>query len=323
MAYRAYQNILRAGCSSDFQNVRLRKFLLPLHSLCYHTYTLWLFIVNDVQNLTIVGILFGALNASAAPMFSGRPASSLIQIISAVPSMAIWSVSNLLMFNMHNQRRSKAEDSLNKPWRPIPAGRITERQTTLLICALWPIVFSVTAMLGGLGPCLLQAVVCLWYNEFGGSDNPFLKNLANGIGIPCFLAGPLEVALGRSIFADGDVLPTWILLLSGAIVVTNHTQDFRDVKGDRAHKRVTVPLAIGDTNARVAAALGVFTFTQLSSLFWDAGLKTSGTAWVAGIVLVGNLFLNKSQKGDDLSWKKLWFIWMLSLFFLPFLKYHL
>ena len=82
-------------------------------------------------------------------------------------------------------------------------------------------------------------ISCLWYNEWRGAESPFLKNLLNGIGIRCFLAGPLEVlVLGSG--SGGSLLGypravQWLTLIAFAIITTSHRS--------RGHWRRPRPLA--------------------------------------------------------------------------------
>lgn len=294
-----------------------------IHRFLYHAHTAWLFICNDVKNVTTIGVLFAAVNSPIASVFSMGPGKSLAQILVATPAMVLWSWSNLFLFNLHNQRRGIEEDALNKPWRPLPSGRLTREQATLVTYCMYPITLIIAITCGGLVPCLLEAVFCLWYNEWGGSDNPCLKNILNGLGIPCFLIGPLEVATGHTMFSGQGRSTAWLSIIGGAIAITSHVQDFRDVEGDRAAGRTTVPIAIGDANARALAALSVGGFTGISCWFWHAGWSAATPAWIAAALLVANLFLQRGKKGDDRAWKKLWFIWMAGLFSMPLLTFPL
>ncbi|KAI1414495.1 hypothetical protein F5Y13DRAFT_178784 [Hypoxylon sp. FL1857] len=226
------------------------------------------------------------------------------RILATVPLQILWSWSNLFLFNLHNQRRAIAEDALSKPWRPLPSGRLSSQDATYVMYCMYPVTIMIALKCGGLVPCLLQSFCSLWYNEWGGDSDVVLKNLLNGIGIPCFLAGPLEVATGR------------------AMAMTSHVQDFRDVDGDRAAGRKTLPLVIGSTNARLLVILGVGSFTCLSCWFWETGLRESIFVWLMGFILLGNLFFNRTRRADDLSWKILWFLWMLGVYLLPVFMFH-
>lgn len=265
-----------------------------------------------------MGFLFGALNATVASAFAMGPTLSIRQIIASSPAMLIWSWSHLFLFNLHNQRHapSIAEDAINKPWRPIPAGRLSPKQATQIMYYMYPVIALVSLKLGGLLPCLLEVALCLWYNELGGSSNPFLKNFLNAFGFACFFAGPLEVVTGYSIFSGDMKAALWLFILASAITTMSHAQDFRDMDGDKAVDRITIPLLIGDLNARILLAVGVTGWSAVASWFWEASLLDSLVAWVAGAAMVGNFFRDRTRKGDAVSWK-LFPLWLLGLFLLP------
>ncbi|KAI0190474.1 hypothetical protein EV127DRAFT_495178 [Xylaria flabelliformis] len=294
---------------------------MSLNSIAYHAYTVYLFSRDNIKDIICMGFLFGSLNASVAPKFSMGPALSTEQILLVAPKMLLWSWSNLFIFNLHNQRHVEgiAEDALNKPWRPIPAGRISTMQTTRLMYLMYPVILGISLKYGGLGPCLAEALFCLWYNEWGGASRPFTKNLQNGLGFACFFAGPLEVATGHSVFSGRGTAAVWLAILTAAVTTTVHMQDFRDMDGDRAVDRWTVPLAIGDFPARAIVALGIMFWTIAASFFWKATVVGSWAAWLAGGAVVLNLFRDRSRTGDAFTWK-MWPAWVLGLFLLPIIS---
>ncbi|KAK3293013.1 UbiA prenyltransferase family [Chaetomium fimeti] len=289
--------------------------------MAYHAKTAFLFTSNNINDIVTTGVLFGALHGRVAASISMGPSLSWTQILAATPAMVLWSWCNLFLFNLHNQRHPSAvaEDARNKPWRPIPSGRITPGQTTAVMLCMYPVVLMVALAVGGLGPCLLQAALSLWYNELDGASHPFIKNLLNGLGDACLFAGPLEVVTGRSVFSGRGEAARWLAILAAAITTTVHTQDFRDCEGDKATGRRTVPLVIGDTNARLMAAAGFAIWTAVSCWYWGIGLgicKAGVGVWVAAALLVTNLFRDRSQRGDSFTWK-LYALWLLGLFALP------
>lgn len=290
-------------------------------ALCHHVYTIYLFNCNNIKDIICLGLLFGGLNASIASQLNMGPDLSLQQILASSPAMLLWSWSNLFIFNLHNQRSPSAvaEDKINKPWRPIPAGRISSNQATRIMYCMYPVILGVSFTIGGLGPCLFEAFSCLWYNEWGGASNPFLKNLLNGLGFACFFAGPLEVATRHSIFSGEGKAALWLLIFAATITTISHAQDFRDMEGDRASGRKTLPLAVGNMNGRILVAVGILGWTLLSCWFWEVGLvdwRRYAVAWAAGIAMAGNFFRDWTREGDTLSWK-LFPPWMVGLFLLP------
>ncbi|KAI5927098.1 hypothetical protein F4810DRAFT_652301 [Camillea tinctor] len=299
----------------------LKPYSTYFQSFLYHMYTVYLFSCNNFKDIVCVGYLFGALNASIANRIGMGEALAFTQILKASPSMALWSWSNLFLFNLHNQRHPHAisEDALNKPWRPLPSNRLTSQQATQVMYCMYPLVLGISLREGGLVPCLLEAVFCLWYNEWGGAADPFLKNLLNGFGFACFFAGPLEVATGRSVFSGEGKAAIWLAMIAIGITSSSHLQDFRDMEGDRAIGRKTVPLKIGDLNARLLCVLAIGLANSVACWFWPGVWMGSAIAWIAGIAIATNLFLDRSVNGDAFSWN-LFPLWMLGLFLLPVLR---
>ncbi|KAI2604446.1 uncharacterized protein GGS25DRAFT_508282 [Hypoxylon fragiforme] len=289
--------------------------------LVYNMHTGYLFVCNDIRSNVLLALFFGALGASVAPSLSMGESRSLSHIVASAPRALLWSWANLFLFNLHNQRHSAAiaEDAINKPWRPLPAKRLTQEQATLVIYAMYPTMLAISLTFGGLVPSVLEAFLCLWHNELGGDSDPFLKNTLTAFGLACFLAGPLEVITGRSIFSGNSEAAIWLFMIAIAIATTVHAQDFRDMEGDKATGRSTVPLAMGDTESRALLAIGVVGWTYAAGLFWGVSWRETITGWMFGMVMVGNALLDRSMDGDKRTWK-LWTFWMLGLFLVPFLK---
>jgi 4-hydroxybenzoate polyprenyltransferase len=291
----------------------------PSHVL-YHLYTVWLFVRNDIYNTAVVAIIFGLANASIAHKYYDCEYIPPLSILSQLPSMTIWSFCLLLAFNMHNQLRGVAEDALNKSWRPLPAGRISEKQTANILYGFYPITAIISLWIGGFYPALLMLSACIWYNEFGGDSHPLLKNFLNAFGITCFLAGPLEIVLQHSVLTFNFRLVMWLTIILTTITITSHVQDLRDIAGDSLSGRRTVPISIGEMEARVLAALGSVALTYLACWFWEADYKGSALASVLSLALSKTLLLSRDQISNDFVWKKLWHSWMLSLFCIPLFK---
>jgi 4-hydroxybenzoate polyprenyltransferase len=283
----------------------------------YHSYTAWLFVRNDIYNLPVVGIIFGLANASIAHKYYDCEYIPPLSILSRLPQMTIWSSCLLLAFNMHNQLRGVTEDAINKSWRPLPAGRISEKQTANILYGFYPFTAAISFWVGGFYPTLLLLSACLWYNGYDGDSHPLLKNFLNGVGITCFLAGPLEIGIQQSVVTSNLRLVVWLTIILVTITITSHVQDLRDIAGDTLAGRRTVPISIGDMEARVLAAAGSVVLTYLALWFWEFDYKSGVLPTVLSLALSKTLLLSRDQKSNDCVWKKLWFSWMLSLFCIP------
>ncbi|KAI0529925.1 hypothetical protein GGR58DRAFT_509014 [Xylaria digitata] len=92
----------------------LRRYLL---GSLYFAHTLYLFVCDNLGDIVCMGYLFGALNATIAFKLSMGPDLQMRDIFLSTPRMIMWSLSNLLLFNIHNQRHPSAvlEDHRNNP----------------------------------------------------------------------------------------------------------------------------------------------------------------------------------------------------------------
>jgi 4-hydroxybenzoate polyprenyltransferase len=117
-----------------------------------------------------------------APVCRSSPVENTLKAV-----FWLWSV--LLQFNLINQTVLPEEDAENKPWRPIPAGRITLRNAIILrwisipLCAMLSSYFGTATLVS----CILFTFFASLYNFCDGDKNGFVKNLINGFG-SCSLA---------------------------------------------------------------------------------------------------------------------------------------
>lgn len=96
---------------------------------------------------------------------------------------------HLLQFCISNQTLNLAEDANNKPWRPIPSGRISfsaARRLRWMLVGVC-IVYSATCNVLPMGLTLLAATIM--YNEMHLSSHWFSRNALNAIGYASFSIG--------------------------------------------------------------------------------------------------------------------------------------
>ena len=227
--------------------------------LSSHIHTLYLFTCDNLIDTVVLSYLFGVIGALSGPVFGFGAVIPPTQILYRTPAMLFWSWTNLLLFNLHNQRHFDAikEDGVNKPWRPLPAQRLSASDATWIMYAMYPVVILSSAYAGGLRPCIVEAVACLWYNEWRGAESPFLRNFLNAIGITCFLAGSFETVIGGVSLMKFPTVLLWLVVLGAIIITTIHLQDFRDQDGDESRGRRTLPLVVSDGPARWIVVLAV------------------------------------------------------------------
>lgn len=101
---------------------------------------------------------------------------------------------HLLQFCVSNQSKNPEEDGANKPWRPIPAGRISVEHAQELRWALLPICLLFSAYLGVLVPSIMLALTFLAHDEWGTHETWLPRNLSNVFGYTGFEWGATCVA---------------------------------------------------------------------------------------------------------------------------------
>lgn len=105
----------------------------------------------------------------------------------------------LLQFCAANQVLSPQEDALNKPYRPIPAGLISQPACRVLRWFLIPFCMALSYRYDVIWPGISLTVSFFIYNEGGLDSYWFTKNFLNGWGLVSWNIGAAKIA-GSSTF---------------------------------------------------------------------------------------------------------------------------
>lgn len=241
-----------------------------------------------------------------------------------LPLTVLWLFINCLIFDIANQSQADSvlEDSINKPWRPIPSGRITAAKARSWLLGTIFLSMALSYWLDALSPMTMLNVLFWMYNDLeGSSGDAFLRNILNAGGFMCFGWGALSVLAG----GQGQLLPHgyfW-LMVTGAIVLTSvHVQDLPDLEGDKARDRKTFPIKYGETIARWSNFVIVLFWSIVEPLFWTSSPNrhTSLLIWLApvglGVTLIVMAVMRLGQKWDALVFK-LWCLWLMTIYLSP------
>ena len=288
-----------------------------LGSIAYFLRTLYLFTLSDHLTFIVPQAMFGILGALSGPALTRNAAASTMQVLLRVPAVFFWTWLHTLIFTMHNQSSPEAvmEDKMNKPFRPIAAGRITIGQTKALLWALIPLTAIMAACLGGVAETIFLLVGNFMYNEGRGSDKSVLvRNWSIATAFALYGAGALEVACGG--FALGAEGVTWTLAIATVIMTTMQIQDLKDQPGDAQRGRRTIPLVFGDGPARWSIIVPVIFWTTAAVVYWRTPLICTLPSMVLGLVVCMRLAALRDTHSDKTTWK-LWSVWLLSLYHLP------
>ena len=234
---------------------------------------LWLFTRNDLQTMVGPSTAFAFLNTLAIPtLYDALESAQHPQHLALkTPIVVFWAWINLLPFNGDNQRRPSAidEDRVNKPWRPLPSGRVSSTQAKSITIWGYLIALVTSWALGGFLKSTVLLSLGYWYNGKEGADKSWVsKNIINAVGFMCFASGAADVALQPTSKDLQLSLFPWLCVIVCVLFTTVQLQDIYDQAGDRARGRKTLPLAVGDSLARWSIALPLAGWCWLCPLYW-------------------------------------------------------
>ncbi|KAA1472502.1 hypothetical protein DENSPDRAFT_850967 [Dentipellis sp. KUC8613] len=275
----------------------LRTAQKSLKSLVYHAQTMYLFTKADIPVVILPNV---CLAVTSGPLASP---SHLVHVV-------FWIWLHTLALDLSNQTLDLVEDAHNKPYRPIPAGRISYRAACVLrwvlplVCWAWSASYSLPLLYASIANCLIVVL----YDEMGGAAGHWLyRNILNSI-------GHASIEVGACLLAGNDVNvlhPTALraILCSACIILlTIHAQDFKDAPGDALVGRRTLPIVHPKTARPTLLVLMVASSIALS-VYWRL-VAAAALAFVAFGSAIGWLFFSETTKEADKRHLSLYMIWL-------------
>ena len=289
-----------------------------------HARTLLLFTGDQIFDTVIPGTAFGILAALSGPTLD-LPAQDSLSILSRVFQVSLWLWLVILQFCVQNQRSSGsiAEDTINKPWRPIPSGRMTSKQAEKLLAATNIIAAALSYQLNVMPIFVVYMCLITAYNDYGASNKSgIVRNLFCGAGFSCYFSGALSIAIGPDVRMSSAAWKWTAIIAFGILATTIQTQEFRDEAGDKARGRRTLVTELG----RKLALWTVFAPVAFWSVYTPLGLFAGGWKTATVPVVFGGALLAtaiqayyKNDNKLDRKMYKFWCLWMLGFCPLPFL----
>lgn len=287
--------------------------------------TIWLFTYSDMKTIIFPQSILGTILASAACLFQETTLAhdSLDLLFFRYPLALFWTWSHLLPFNIFNQLSEDAinEDRINKPWRPLPAGRLSRRQARLMMLAHYLIAIAISFGIGGLRQGLLTIGLGVWYNAGGGADNSVLvRNFINAAAYISFASGAMEAALGSPLILSRTLLK-WMCILAAVILLTVQLQDLFDIEGDASRGRRTMPLVLGDTVTRWYSAIMVVASGIVCPAYWSLGWYGFGLPVLLGLTIAARTLAYRHPRADTRTFL-IWNGWLVLIYTLPLVRYN-
>ncbi|KAA1466785.1 hypothetical protein DENSPDRAFT_926134 [Dentipellis sp. KUC8613] len=181
-------------------------------------------------------------------VFSALRGLPLTEAIRNYVLLVLWLSLFVYFFTLSNQITGVEEDKVNKPDRPIPSGKVSMAGAQLR----WLIIASAFVGSAAFEPTLLPAIICwvattasLVLTPVGG--NWFWKNTVSmTTGTWALFQGTWRVVAPMT-----PKIETYIYAVAVWTGLNMQIQDLRDIKGDRAIGRTTLPVIVGDRTSRV------------------------------------------------------------------------
>ncbi|KAI4597432.1 hypothetical protein KJ359_004539 [Pestalotiopsis sp. 9143b] len=280
---------------------------------------IWDLTESNFFTFIIPNSIFGVLGASAASLLTVNGCPTTAEILWRSPIIIAFNWINILTFDLANQTSpgSVQEDLLNKPWRPIPSGKITLHQARRALLASVPIALAANGLLGLWTEGLCIQVLNWMYNDLGGGDaitRDLLISIAYGLSHTCSLR--LAVGVDNDMSHQGLL---WTATLSGVILTTMQVQDLKDQEGDRTRGRQTVVLVFGDTFSRGSIAFFVCCWSIICPCIWGLNMWAYVITLAPGITVAGRAWFKRTPKEDHSTWVW-WCLWTVVLYLTPVLS---
>lgn len=196
---------------------------------------IWGFLESDFFAFAVPQTVFGVLGArSVIPLVLMAPEPGVSSFPSTpkalqhLPLVLLYNAANLLIVDLANQRNGIGEDKLSKPWQPIPSGKITPDQTRKLMLVAVPTVQLLDYLLGAWKQGVLTALVAWMYNDLGGADKPFVREIFLAVAFGLFNNGSLAVAIEPAYSGLSRQGLVWNVVLGSVILNTMQVQDLKD-----------------------------------------------------------------------------------------------
>ncbi|KAF9062685.1 UbiA prenyltransferase family-domain-containing protein [Rhodocollybia butyracea] len=181
--------------------------------------------------------------------------------------LILWLTLFVYWFNLSNQIAGVEEDLINKPDRPIPSQKITIFEAKLR----WALALTAFISLAVYKPTLRPETICWIFTVALLCATPlgkhwFVKNCV------AMTAGTWAL-LGASWKAIAPLTPRAelsILTVSLWVGLAIHIQDLRDMKGDAAIGRRTLPLVVGSSGSRWIITFFLIPVSLL--VLWKGGI---------------------------------------------------
>ncbi|KAJ6496295.1 UbiA prenyltransferase family-domain-containing protein [Mycena sanguinolenta] len=263
-------------------------------TLRYQLETLYLFFATDIITTIMPVVIFAV---SCAPVCPQQRLSRTIQCI-------FWMWLQILHCNLANQTSATSlkEDLTNKPFRPIPSGRVTLAQVIVwrYICLACGLLLSALYGRRVVLANIALTIVIVMYNDGRAAAHWFSRNLVNAVAFGVLETGATLVAACDH-HRFGEAAHLSLIFSFGIIVTTIHTQDFQDRVGDKMTGRRTLPIVL-PVLSRYTIFVGVIAWSVVLSRVWRLDLLAQIPLTLLGTIVGFRCSMLRTVQSDKLTY---------------------
>jgi len=252
----------------------LQSLVSIIKSTLYHEYLVTEALLRSNAGTTIGGFLFAILPRLLLPPM---PLSSAVGLTLKI---CILSIGFQYSLEVVNQTMGVAEDSVNKPYRPIPSGLITIHEAERRWILAWILFPLLSYMLSGRHVALWALV---WQAEVGfcyvwpRPNNPIMRNLFTAVATFIIISLVNESVVEQH--PDRNLHLVLRAALAGWVCLIVQIQEFHDLEGDRLAGKRTLPLVLGEARIWLMrqTTCWIFFITHILFLLWGLMLAQWST----------------------------------------------
>jgi 4-hydroxybenzoate polyprenyltransferase len=203
----------------------------------------WHFVVYDLSATVMPAMLFVVAAIHSTQL-------SPLKTLFVAGRGLIYFFLYIFVFCVSNQLHGVEEDRLNKPKRPLPSGMVTP-QGAVIRWYIGMILFTLVGWLFGVVEWALLWQLSLLINNFTPARRMWLyKHINITVGTFAMMAAAWQIVTPLT-----PIAWQWVIATSLLVFPLITVQDLRDIEGDAAVQRRTLPIVMGEWPTRLFIAV--------------------------------------------------------------------
>ncbi|KAK3950985.1 hypothetical protein QBC32DRAFT_375176 [Pseudoneurospora amorphoporcata] len=294
---------------------------------------IWAFTKDDLFTATLPNAIFSITAAFADVHLRGTSGPAFSRVFARLPLTYFFSFYALLIFHLGNQRPrdgSVAEGRLNNN-KPSGKTITTPEQIRRAYLILLPITLALNHFLGVWHEGLMIHLMTFIYNDLGGGNEPFVRDIILGISFGYINSASLKIALTTTSSSPHGHTWTWLNLVSVLIATTIGCQEFKNHKNHRhpqghqegsgndktMKRKKALAIFLGEAAVpRAHLALMMPLWTLVCAWFWRLEISVAASFLLYSLFVASRVLTQRSAGAEERTWK-FWARWTIVIYLFP------